>query len=259
LQIGKFPFPPPAANISSLPPLPFSSRRLHARQSSAPCHGARHPSSRAFFPSLPWARTPPPLLSIPLSVLLPPGHCSIFCFSSLCSLGRWPWPDRPLARAGESPSPWPDLCPSQVRPSLPCRGFPRAAPPGRHPPQIESPFLCSSPSPPARACWMPFELRSATPSRCFPLTPELQGHTSVPMADQQTLMAEPSSTSLSHGVMPQLGSLSRQRSTSQPSLPRSPTTSTRRGCSTKCSWKVLRCAAPFATPSKPVVRNPPLS
>jgi hypothetical protein len=175
------------------------------------------------------------------------------------------------ARAGEL-APWPGLlvrflhirslshmapCPSQVRPSLPCRGFPRAAPPGRHPPQIESPFLCSSPSPPARAGWMPFELRSATPSRCFPWTPKLQGHTSVPMADQQTSMAEPSRTSLSHGVTPLLGSLSRQRSTSQPSLPRSPTTSKRRGCSTKCTWKVLRCAAPFATPSKPVVRNPP--
>jgi hypothetical protein len=61
LQIGKFPFPPPAANNSSLPPLPFSSHRFHARQSLAPSrHGARHPSSRALFPSLPWARTPPP-------------------------------------------------------------------------------------------------------------------------------------------------------------------------------------------------------
>jgi hypothetical protein len=100
-------------------------------------------------------------------------------------------------------------CPSQVRPPLPCRGFLRSAPPGRHPPQIESPCLCSSPSPPARAGWMPFELRSATPSRCFPWTPELQGHTSVPMADQQTSMAEPSSASLSHGVTPLLGSLSR--------------------------------------------------
>jgi hypothetical protein len=43
-------------------------------------------------------------------------------------------------------------------------------------------------------------------------------------------------------------SLSRQRSTSQQSFPRSPTTSTRRGCSTKCPWEVLRCAAPSATP-----------
>jgi hypothetical protein len=67
-------------------------------------------------------------------------------------------------------------------------------------PRSSSFFVCSSPSPPARASWMPFELRSATPSRCFPWTSELQGHTPVPMADQQTSMVEPSSTSFSHGV-----------------------------------------------------------
>jgi hypothetical protein len=38
----------------------------------------------------------------------------------------------------------------------------------------------------------------------------------------------------------------------------SPTTSTRRWCSTKCPWKVLHCAAPSATLTKPVVRKTPL-
>jgi hypothetical protein len=34
-------------------------------------------------------------------------------------------------------------CPSQVRPPPPCRGFHRAAPPGRHPPQTDAPFHSS--------------------------------------------------------------------------------------------------------------------
>jgi hypothetical protein len=37
-------------------------------------------------------------------------------------------------------------------------------------------------------------------------------------------------------------SLSQQRSASQPSFPRSPTTSTRRRCSTECPWEILCCA-----------------
>jgi hypothetical protein len=72
--------------------------------------------------------------------------------------------------------------------------------------------------------------------------------------------------------------ISRQRSSSQPSFPRSPTTATRRRCSTKCAASHAlqqpsrsfstslvacrrshaRCAAPSATPSKPVVRKPQL-
>jgi hypothetical protein len=52
-------------------------------------------------------------------------------------------------------------------------------------------------------------------------------------------------------VAPLLGSLSRQRSASQPSFPRSPTISTCRRCSAKCLWEVLCYAAPLTTSSTP--------
>jgi hypothetical protein len=48
------------AIASIFPAGAFPCEQFSPLSSTSSSHGARHPSSRAFFPSLPWARTPPP-------------------------------------------------------------------------------------------------------------------------------------------------------------------------------------------------------
>jgi hypothetical protein len=91
--------------------------------------------------------------------------------------------------------------------------------------------------------------RSATPSRCFPWTPELQGRTSVSMADQQTSMDELSSTFLSYGAPAPMD---------EAPVCRSPLCSMAEGPfpSTLLAWAGCGCSAPPYQPS-PSSATPP--
>lgn len=97
----------------------------------------RAPSSLGVHPSFPSLH--PPRRSTP-SRPLP------HFISSLCSLGRWPWPDRPLARARSSSSPMAAPPPAAQRPpppaASPCR-CPTAAHP--HPLSLFLPRPSSQP------------------------------------------------------------------------------------------------------------------